>query len=68
MTTSVNTRARNLVLGALVADAAAMGLHWLYDQDRIAAVAPKTPEFVGPDPMHFENVPTSKASDTKRNN
>ena len=44
MTTSVNTRARNLVLGALVADAAAMGLHWLYDQDRIAAVAPKTPE------------------------
>ena len=57
MTTSVKTRARNLVLGALVADAAAMGFHWLYDQDRIAAVAPKTPEFVGPDPTHFENVP-----------
>jgi len=57
MTTSVKTRARNLVLGALVADAAAMGFHWLYDQGRIAAVAPKTPEFVGPDPTHFENVP-----------
>jgi len=53
MTTSVKTRARNLVLGALVADAAAMGFHWLYDQGRIAAVAPKTPEFVGPDPTHF---------------
>ena len=34
-----------------------MGFHWLYDQGRIAAVAPKTPEFVGPDPTHFENVP-----------
>ena len=57
MTTILKARARNLVLGALVADAAAMGLHWLYDQERIAEVAPEAPEFVGPDPKHFENVP-----------
>ena len=31
MTTFLKARTRNLVLGALVADAAAMGLHWLYD-------------------------------------
>ena len=29
----------NPVVGALVADAAAMGLHWLYDQEQIARIA-----------------------------
>lgn len=29
----------NAVLGALTADAAALGLHWLYDTDRLAQVA-----------------------------
>lgn len=57
MTADIQTRARNLVLGALVADAATMGLHWLYDQDRIRAVAPLSPEFTGPDPSHFEGFP-----------
>ncbi|PTX57546.1 ADP-ribosylglycohydrolase [Litoreibacter ponti] len=37
-----------MLLGALVADAASMGLHWLYDQERIAAVAGDTPEFRTP--------------------
>tara|TARA_B110000908_G_scaffold127531_1_gene149655 strand:- start:584 stop:991 length:408 start_codon:yes stop_codon:yes gene_type:complete len=57
MTTDIQSRARNLVLGALVADAATMGLHWLYDQDRIREVAPEAPEFVGPNPTHFDGVP-----------
>lgn len=57
MTTDLKTRAANLVLGALVADAATMGMHWLYDQDRIAEVAPDAPEFIGPDPVHFEGFP-----------
>jgi len=33
------TNGLNAVLGALTADAAALGLHWLYDTDRLAEVA-----------------------------
>ena len=32
-------RAFYAVVGALVGDAASMGLHWLYDQERILQVA-----------------------------
>lgn len=42
-----------MLWGALVADAAAMGLHWLYDQERLAAVAGDRPEFTAPDPAHY---------------
>ena len=42
-------RAKNAILGALVADAAALGLHWIYDQDRVREVAGNTPEFREPD-------------------
>jgi len=41
-------RAKNAVLGALVADAATMGFHWLYSQSRIAELAPSDPEFRNP--------------------
>jgi ADP-ribosylglycohydrolase len=41
-------RARNCIVGALVADAASMGLHWLYSQRRITELAPDTPEFREP--------------------
>jgi ADP-ribosylglycohydrolase len=51
------TRRKNLVLGALVADAAAMGLHWIYDQDHIAKLAPDSPEFRAPDAAHYDGVP-----------
>ncbi len=44
------------ILGALVADAASLGLHWLYDQDRIREVAPQKPEFRSPTPADYENV------------
>ncbi|MEZ5932045.1 MAG: ADP-ribosylglycohydrolase family protein [Alphaproteobacteria bacterium] len=46
-----------VVLGALVADAAAMGLHWLYDADRLAEIAARRePVFLDADQRHFEGV------------
>lgn len=50
-------RCKNMVLGALVADAAAMGLHWIYDQPHILKVAPERPEFRDPDRHSYEGVP-----------
>jgi len=38
MTSNTNKR-ENALTGALVADAATMGLHWMYDQDQIAKVS-----------------------------
>lgn len=35
---SLNMKTQNAYHGALVADAATMGLHWLYDQDQIALI------------------------------
>jgi len=49
-------RQRNAVLGAAVADAAAMGFHWLYDQARIRAIAPESPEFRTPDSADYAGV------------
>lgn len=40
--------------GGWVADAASLGLHWLYDSERIRQVAPERPEFLTPDPEYFE--------------
>lgn len=51
--TTVSDRARAAITGALVADAATMGLHWLYDQARIVAIAGDTPEFRAPNKMDF---------------
>ena len=47
------------LFGALVADAAALGLHWIYDVDRVAQVAETYggPAFVPLDPAHHEDVP-----------
>ncbi|MEM8951169.1 MAG: ADP-ribosylglycohydrolase family protein [Pseudomonadota bacterium] len=46
-----------VVLGALVADAAAMGLHWLYDPDRIASLAERMePLFLAADQQNFEGA------------
>ncbi|SPH20130.1 hypothetical protein ASD8599_00868 [Ascidiaceihabitans donghaensis] len=53
----VKERAKNLVLGALVADAATMGTHWIYDQDHIAKLAPSTPEFRAPNAADYQGVP-----------
>ena len=42
------------LIGAYVADAAALGFHWLYDPDRIAELAAGNPAFRPPDPADFE--------------
>ncbi len=59
-------RAKNAILGALVADAAALGLHWIYDQERIREVAGNTPEFREPDASAYEGVPSFFAHGKKR--
>ena len=46
-------RAKACILGALVADAATMGLHWVYSQKRILEVAPEAPEFRTPDEADY---------------
>ncbi|MEM8752272.1 MAG: ADP-ribosylglycohydrolase family protein [Pseudomonadota bacterium] len=51
--TDAPTRARAALAGALVADAASMGLHWLYDQKRIADVAGDAPEFRAPNAADY---------------
>ncbi len=50
-------RARNMITGALVADAATMGLHWVYDQDHIRTLAPDAPEFRTPQAQDYAGVP-----------
>ncbi|MEM9047621.1 MAG: ADP-ribosylglycohydrolase family protein [Pseudomonadota bacterium] len=51
----MSNRAAEAILGAHLADAAAMGLHWLYDPDRIAALgAPLA--FRAPDPADFKDA------------
>ena len=56
-----------VVLGALVADAAAMGLHWLYDPDRIASLAERLePLFLPADQQHFDGAKGYFAHEGKR--
>ncbi|WOG28776.1 ADP-ribosylglycohydrolase family protein [Endozoicomonas sp. 8E] len=48
-------RAYESVIGALVADAAAMGFHWLYDQALIAKYGGENPEFHTPVRAEYED-------------
>jgi len=66
VTLAVSERGRNMILGALVADAAAMGLHWVYDQAHLAQIAPQRPEFLPPDPAQYAGVPAFFAHPTRR--
>ncbi|MGI9419833.1 MAG: ADP-ribosylglycohydrolase family protein [Geminicoccaceae bacterium] len=63
-----NVEARaSVALGALVADAAAMGLHWLYDPDRIANIAEeRDPMFLAAEQRHFDDAKGYFAHDGKR--
>ncbi len=45
-------RARGAILGALVGDAAAMGLHWVYDTDEARRRGGAAPEFLPPGQYH----------------
>lgn len=49
-------RAFAALLGALCADAAALGFHWLYDVDRIAERGGDCPEFRAPQAADFAGV------------
>jgi len=47
-----------MLVGAAVADAASMGLHWIYAQPRVRRAGGDTPEFTEPDPANYEGVPS----------
>lgn len=54
-----DTQVSSLLLGAVVSDAACLGLHWLYDPERIAEIAAAQGghvAFTPVDPQHFEGV------------
>ncbi len=55
----------SLLLGAWVADAASLGLHWIYDRNRIADIAGEFPEFQFPDPRNYQGVKSYFAHDHK---
>ncbi|UGA54072.1 ADP-ribosylglycohydrolase family protein [Vibrio sp. VB16] len=59
-------RLRSTILGTLVADAASVGFHWLYDQERIREIAPDSPEFHPPTMSDYDNVPGFYAHGSKR--
>ncbi len=59
-------RIRSTIMGALVADAASVGFHWLYDQDRIRQIAPEAPEFRTPTQNDYEGFPGFYAHGHKR--
>jgi len=54
-----------MISGALVADAASMGLHWIYAQPKIRRIAPEAPEFLEPDPANYEGIPAYFAHGTR---
>jgi len=53
---SIRDRKRGAILGAAVADAASLGFHWLYDQSRIIALEPNSPEFRQPNEQDYANT------------
>ncbi len=57
---------RDMVTGALVGDAASLGLHWLYDQPRIAELGGDSPEFRATTSQDFEGVPSYFAHPLKK--
>ena len=61
-----NERIRSSILGALVADAASVGFHWVYDQDRIRQIALEAPEFRAPTQNDYEGFPGFYAHGHKR--
>jgi hypothetical protein len=58
---------KNTLLGALTADAASLGFHWIYDQQRIHDISPSSPEFHSPSTADYEGVPSYFAHGKKNN-
>ncbi|KAF6253565.1 ADP-ribosylation/Crystallin J1 [Scenedesmus sp. NREL 46B-D3] len=64
-TAATKDRAKGAVVGALVADAATMGLHWIYDQDKLQqllASKQAAPEFFDPPSCPFYEMPSGSLS------
>lgn len=60
-------RAFAAVIGACVADAAALGLHWMYDPEHLRRIAGDRPEFRPPRAEDFEGVAAYFAQGQRRN-
>ncbi|WP_343211987.1 ADP-ribosylglycohydrolase family protein (plasmid) [Aliisedimentitalea scapharcae] len=56
---------RDMILGALVGDAASLGLHWIYDQPRIRAVGGAKPEFCITTRQDYDGIPSYFAHPSK---
>ena len=55
-----------LIYGALVADAASLGLHWIYDPKRLAEIAGRGDVvFLKPDPANYEGCKGVFVHETK---
>ncbi|XP_071499977.1 crystallin J1A-like [Diadema antillarum] len=61
---SVTSRAAGAIVGSFIADAACLPVHWMYDQDELAAAVSKypTPEFIPEPAGPFYRLPTGKNS------
>lgn len=65
-----HSKTSEMLLGALVADAASLGLHWLYDPDRIAEIVARQDgrsAFTPVDVANFEGVAGYFAHGLRRN-
>jgi hypothetical protein len=58
MPTNKTEHVKNTIFGTLIADAAALGCHWIYDQHRIDDITAVSPEFHSPNPADYEGVPS----------
>eukprot|EP00882_Tetradesmus_deserticola_P009155 GHRQ01009657.1.p1 GENE.GHRQ01009657.1~~GHRQ01009657.1.p1 ORF type:complete len:356 (+),score=159.95 GHRQ01009657.1:262-1329(+) len=66
-TAATKDRAKGAVVGALVADAATMGLHWIYDQGKLQQLLDSkgrqaSPEFFDPPSCPFYEMPNGSLS------
>ena len=61
-----NERILSGMMGVAVADAAALGLHWIYDIKRIKEVGGDEPEFLDPDQKNYAGVPSYFAHPGKK--
>lgn len=58
MTDTITKIRSQLLWGAFVADAAALGLHWIYAQPRVRRAGGDAPEFTEPIEANYEGVPS----------